>query len=428
MPSTRSSSAGTPGTPCEHADLVAGLQHGPRATRPRARRPLRLSVATTDDLPSHAGQVVVHQDDLHALSRWPCRAPALTAVARGGDRDALDALGDEVLDRGDHARVVGRALALREQRPPASGWASSHAFAAFSSVKKKSTGNLVTKPSFTTSPRCCGQRSGDVVAAVALAAQRPRRAGRGQGRRLPRVVSSTSFLQSRMPVRPSLAAQGRPQDGAGLEGRHAINVRSRVTSYDQGDDLVVAVRAEAATSPTTRPRRMHDGAVGDLDDVVQGVGDDDHRLALARGDERRGRARVATRGRRAPRSARRGSRPARRTRPRGRPRPPDAGRRTSARPTPVEVGQPDAAAGRGPRVSCAAISPAAQEAQPARQPGRPGKLPPGVEVLAGRQIVEEREILVDGLDPERPGVGRRVTGRRGARRARSTPRRADGRR
>ena len=39
---------------------------------------------------------------------------------------------------------------------------------------------------------------------------------------------------------------------------------------------------------------------------------------------------------------------------------------------------------------------------------RPGELAAGVEVVGRPQVVEQREILVDGLDPERARVGRRV--------------------
>ena len=58
--------------------------------------------------------------------------------------------------------------------------------------------------------------------------------------------------------------------------------------------------------------------------------------------------------------------------------------------------------------------PSFQDADRARQPGRDGELAAGVEVVARPEVVEEREILVDGLDPEVAGVGRRVDGNRAA--------------
>ena len=50
----------------------------------------------------------------------------------------------------------------------------------------------------------------------------------------------------------------------------------------------------------------------------------------------------------------------------------------------------------------------AQEAQAARQPARAGQLTPGVEVGRRPEVVEEREVLVDGLDAVGAGVGGRA--------------------
>ena len=47
--------------------------------------------------------------------------------------------------------------------------------------------------------------------------------------------------------------------------------------------------------------------------------------------------------------------------------------------------------------------PAPHEAQTARQPRRPGELAAGEEVGCRLQVVEEREVLVHGLDPEGTG-------------------------
>ena len=47
-----------------------------------------------------------------------------------------------------------------------------------------------------------------------------------------------------------------------------------------------------------------------------------------------------------------------------------------------------------------------EEAKPARQPGRAGELAAGEEILRRRQIVEQREVLIDRLDAgERASAG-----------------------
>ena len=51
---------------------------------------------------------------------------------------------------------------------------------------------------------------------------------------------------------------------------------------------------------------------------------------------------------------------------------------------------------------------ALQEAQRAWQPRRPCELSAGVEIVGRPQVVEEREILIDRLDAQRPRVGGRA--------------------
>ena len=95
---------------------------------PASTPPARLSVATSDVLPSQPGNVVVDEDHLDATVDSLLQR-VLHVGARRRDDDRLHALGDHRLDRGDLTLVVGAAGALGEDQLDL-GWSLFHVFAA----------------------------------------------------------------------------------------------------------------------------------------------------------------------------------------------------------------------------------------------------------------------------------------------------------
>ena len=112
MPVTRSSSEGLPRTPCSTA-IVAPSGRFSASQVPASLPPARLSVATTEVLPSQSGM---------SLSISTTGNPGVDSLlqlfgdvrAGGRDRDRVHVLRDHRLDRGDDPFVVGAALALGE--------------------------------------------------------------------------------------------------------------------------------------------------------------------------------------------------------------------------------------------------------------------------------------------------------------------------
>ena len=165
----------------------------------------------------------------------------------------LDALRDEVLDGRDLTPASSVADWPWAKSTSASGCASSQALAAFSSVKKKSTGNLVTKPSFTTSARGIRLATGP---GTAVGADRHRES---QRRGPPTVVSCPSSVCS---FRGSLIGGPPPAATDGSTWSHRsvpqasppmIRARMRAWSVAHGVDLA------------HHPAPAHDDrAVGDL--------------------------------------------------------------------------------------------------------------------------------------------------------------------
>ena len=168
---------------------------------------------------------------------------------------------------------------------------------------------------------------------------------------------------------------------------------------DEGDDPLLAVGARDLLADLAAASH-DDGPVGDLGHVIHGVGDDDDGVALRAQaqDEVEDPARLAhaegggrlvedhdlRRERGGPGDGDHLALPARH-------QPDDGG----------AVGQRDLQAlerldgGVGHR-------PAAQDPQRSRQPARAGVLPAGVEVGRRVEVVEQREVLVHGLDPVGP--------------------------
>ena len=146
MPVTRASRAGTPGTPSRMPSVSPAFSFVAR-NLPASTPPLKLFVATTDVLPFHEGM---------SLSISTILTPAFRALLRAGTTAAL--VGVIAMPFTPCATMFWIAAISPASSVPLLPWpkitvapgvAASHFFAAFSSVKKKSTGNLVMKPSFT---------------------------------------------------------------------------------------------------------------------------------------------------------------------------------------------------------------------------------------------------------------------------------------
>ena len=136
---------------------------------PASTPPLRLFVATTDVLPFHEGM---------SLSISTTLTPAFRALLRAGTTAAL--VGVIAMPFTPCATMFWIAAISPASSVPLLPWpkitvapgvAASHFFAAFSSVKKKSTGNLVMKPSFTGAASSLVGFATAVAASTAVAAR-----------------------------------------------------------------------------------------------------------------------------------------------------------------------------------------------------------------------------------------------------------------
>src|SRR2546430_4420701 len=331
-------------------------------------------------LAAPARDVVVHEHHLDALVDRLLQGTLHVGAGRR-DRDRLDALRDHVLDDVDLALVVRTALALAED--------DLDVLVVLVPRLDRVDHGVVEADGELRDEADLDGPAGRAVAVVLLAVgTRTRRQDERDGQGRQSYGSPHSLL-----ISLDEASFG----PAGL--------RSAVTSDDQRDDPLAVVGqgyllADLATAP------QYHRAVGYLHDVVHRVRDDDDGLTLVAQapDEVQyalGLAQPECGGRLVEDDDLRGERGGPRNRD-GLPLPAghQADRRARIRYAHLQATQHL----RG-RVHHRAP---AQDPDPARQPGRPGLFAPGVEVRGQVEVVEEREILVHGLDPERPGGGRRV--------------------
>ena len=180
------------------------------------------------------------------------------------------------------------------------------------------------------------------------------------------------------------------------------------------DDLLLG-RLLALVERDVPAEPQHRDPVRDREDVVQVVRDEHDGEPLLGEARRRARAPARSARRRARRSARRGSRAASSTSPRARRRPTGAGRRRGSRPA-------GGSSGSSSRRGSSSSRPSSPPSPAPSAAGTVVRLAAEVHVLDDVEVVAEREVLVDDLDPELGGVLRPVDRgpacrRRGSRRS-----------